>query len=243
MPKGPRIGVTSSAGLTVDGKVVELRQNYRDAVERTGATVVELVNDATTVDEVLGDVDGLLLTGGVDVDPARYGGNPRHSRSEAGLYQEERDAFEIALVRAAFHRAVPILAICRGMQVANVALGGTLIEDLRDKLGERYTVEHRQVEDLGLSRGDYAPEHDVMVKCGSALARITRRTSFPTNSLHHQALATLGNGLAMVGRTPDGVVEAVEATFEHPFFIGVQWHPEDVLGDAVSEALFRALSA
>lgn len=151
--------------------------------------------------------------------------------------------FEIALVRAAFRRRVPTLAICRGMQVANVALGGTLIEDLRDELRERYTVEHRQVEELGLSRSDYAPGHDVMVRGGSGLARIMQRTSFPTNSLHHQAIATLGDGLAMVGRTSDGVIEAVEATFEHPFFIGVQWHPEDLRGDAAAQTLFRALSA
>jgi putative glutamine amidotransferase len=208
-----------------------------------GGEPVLLINDETTVDAVLSSVDGVLFTGGVDVDPARYGGKSEHSRSQRGKYLAERDAFEIALVRAARERGVPTLCVCRGIQIANVAFGGTLIEDVRDELGTGYTINHRQTYENGQDRSDYAPGHDVTVEADSGLARLIATTSFPTNSMHHQAVRALGEGFSAVARTHDGVVEAFETATEHPFFYAVQWHPEELATDPVSERLFAALTA
>jgi putative glutamine amidotransferase len=216
---------------------------YTRAVERAGATWTVVPNDPASVEDVLGRVDGLLVTGGVDVDPARYGGRAEHARSEAGQYSAARDAFEIALVRAARERGVPVLGICRGLQVINVAFGGTLIEDVREELGERYTLEHRQTYDSGLDRADYAPGHDVEVEPTSAFARLAGATRFVTNSMHHQAVRVVGDGLRAVGHTHDGVIEALDATFAHPFFYAVQWHPEELAADTVSDRLFGGLVA
>jgi putative glutamine amidotransferase len=182
------------------------------------------------------------LTGGVDVDPARYGGNPKHSHSQAARYRADRDAFEIALVRGTRELAIPTLCICRGIQIANVAFGGTLIEDVHDELGSRYTINHRQTYENGQDRSDYAPGHEVSLDPGSAFARLTGLQSFPANSMHHQAVRTVAEGFRAVGSTDDGIVEAFETVDEHPFFFAVQWHPEELEPDAVSERLFAGLT-
>ncbi len=209
---------------------------------RAGGEPVLLTNDEANVDELLSTLDGVLLTGGVDVDPARYGGNPKHSHSQAARYRADRDAFEIALVRGARERGIPTLCICRGIQVANVAFGGTLIEDVRDELGSRYTINHRQTYENGQDRSDYAQGHEVNLDADSALAQLIGVRSFPANSMHHQAVRTVAEGFRVVGRTDDGIVEAFEATGDHPFFFGVQWHPEELTPDAVSERLFAGLT-
>jgi putative glutamine amidotransferase len=236
------IGITSSEPVATDGAPHPDILPYVRSVERAGATAVSLRNELPGLDELLATLGGLLLTGGVDVEPARYGGNPSHARSQAGRYRPERDAFEMALVLAARERGVPTLCICRGMQIANVAFGGTLVEDLREALGERYTLEHRQTADGELDRADYAPYHDVTLVAGSALGRLVKATSFPTNSMHHQAVRSLGDGLVPAGHTADGVLEAAGVAFPHPFFHAVQWHPEE-LDDTVSRALFDGLVA
>ena len=236
-----RIGITSTDGPQPDDVPSSDQGPYVRAIERAGATPVLLANDAASVDAVLADVGGLLLTGGLDVDPARYGGNPDHANKEKRGYSAERDAFEIALARAARARGVPLLGICRGAQIVNVAFGGTLVEDLRERMGEGYTINHRQTYENGQDRSDYAPGHDVVVAPDSAFARAVGSARFAANSMHHQALATIGEGLAVVGRTEDGVVEAIEPTFAHPFFYAVQWHPEELARDPVSERVFEGL--
>lgn len=236
----PNIGITSSAWHNADGTVHEDMLPYLRAIERAGGSAVLLENDPSELDELLSTLGGVLVTGGVDVDPARYGGRREHSHSAAGRYQPQRDAFEIALVNATRELRIPTLCICRGIQIANVAFGGTLIEDVRDELGERYTINHRQTYENGLDRADYAPGHDVKVDTDSGIARLAGATSFRTNSMHHQALRVLGNGFVAVGHTPDGIIEAVDPAFEHPFFYGVQWHPEE-LDDDVSRRIFSGL--
>jgi putative glutamine amidotransferase len=233
MPR-PRIAITSSAPESPEGE----NAPYLAALRRAGGEPVLVSNDAARLDEILASVRGVVLSGGVDVDVARYGGNPSHSRAQR--YRCDRDEFEIALARATRERGVPTLAICRGLQVANVAFGGTLVEDLRDDLDSRYVIEHRQTYESGLDRADYAHDHDVRVVPESALARIVRKTTFRTNSMHHQALRALGDGFVAVAHTHDGVIEAVDATFRHPYYVGVQWHPEE-LDDEPSARLFRAL--
>lgn len=229
-----RIGITSTAGKPGAA--------YERAIERAGGTVVFLPNVSADLDTLLATVDGVVVSGGVDVDPARYGGRLEHSHCERDEYSAARDDFEIALVRVTRERGVPTLCICRGMQVANVAFGGTLVEDLRDELGERYTIEHRQVHESGLERYDYAEGHEVRVPATSAFARLAGTTEFLTNSMHHQAVRDVGEGFVAVGHTRDGTIEILDAVFAHPFFFAVQWHPEE-LADPVSAALFGGLVA
>jgi putative glutamine amidotransferase len=236
-----RIGITSSIPRDAGGAVHEDVRPYVAAVERAGGEAVLLENELGALDDMLSTLAGVIVSGGVDVDPARYGGRAEHSRKPAA-YRPARDDFEIALVRATRRLGVPTLCICRGLQVANVAFGGTLVEDVRDELGERYTIEHRQTYESGLDRSEYALEHVVAIESGSALARYLGTTAPQTNSMHHQALRTLGDGLTVVARTSDGVIEGVDATFEHPFFAAVQWHPEE-LDDEPSRRLFAALLA
>jgi putative glutamine amidotransferase len=200
-----------------------------------------LENVLSHLDELLETLEGVVVTGGVDVNPVRYGGRLEHARSEAGRYRNDRDDFESALVRATRERKIPTLGICRGLQIANVAFGGTLVEDLREEYGEEYKLEHRQTTELGLDRTEHAPGHDVSVEPDSRLAALLGTTLFPANSMHHQAIRAVGEGLVVVARTPDGVVEAAEATFEHPFFFAVQWHPEELLEDPVTASLFGGL--
>jgi putative glutamine amidotransferase len=239
-----RIGITLSDSHDADGNVHADVLPYVAAVRRFGGEPVLLANDPGTVDDVLATLGGVVLSGGVDVDPAMYGGRREHARSQAARgYRHDRDAFECAIVRAARERKVPTLGICRGLQIANVAFGGTLIEDLREEFGERYSLEHRQTTDLGLDRTEHAPGHDVAVDASSRLATLVGTAPFAANSMHHQAVRDPGEGLVVVARTPDGVIEAAEAAFEHPFFFAVQWHPEELLDDAATAHLFGGLIA
>jgi putative glutamine amidotransferase len=236
-----KIGITSSTPYDAKGNIDDHVFPYVRAVRRFGGEPVLLANDPANLDELLASLHGVLVTGGVDVDPQRYGGRLEHARSESGKYRADRDAFEAELLRAARDGGIPTLGICRGLQIANVAFGGTLIEDLREERGPEYTLEHRQTNDLGLDRTEHAPGHDVAIDPGSKLAALVGATSVPANSMHHQGVRAIGEGLVVVARTPDGVVEAAEATFDHPFFFCVQWHPEELLDDAATAALFGGL--
>jgi len=212
---------------------------YVDAVRRAGGTELLFENVLFSIDGYLGRVDGIVLSGGRDIDPALYGGRALPEVQEPDT---ARDAFEVALVKVARERGVPTLCVCRGMQLANVAFGGTLIEDLPLELGERYTLAHQQVNEDGLEREEYSPGHDVHVAPGSALATLLGTVSFATNSMHHQAVRDVAPGLRAVATTDDGVIEALDAEFEHPFFYAVQWHPEALPpGDPVSATLFGGL--
>jgi putative glutamine amidotransferase len=234
-----RIGITCTEAHDENGAVHHDVAPYVAAVRQAGAEPV-LLPGGTDLERELDALDGVVFSGGVDVDPARYGGRAEHARSQAGKYRADRDAFEIALARAVRERGIPALCICRGVQVANVAFGGTLIEDVREEFAERYRIHHRQTYENGLDRADYAPDHEVTLAPGSKVAEAAGTTTLRTNSMHHQALRDLGEGLVAVGRTSDGVIEAVDATFEHPFFIGVQWHPEE-LADEPNRRLFSEL--
>jgi putative glutamine amidotransferase len=212
-----------------------MRADYAWAVERSGAVPVVLPPLAPEhAENVLDRLDGLLLSGGVDVDPALYG-RPRHPK--LGRVDRERDEFELALTRHALRRDLPILAICRGQQVLNVAAGGTLIQDIPSEL-EGGAVTHE------------APgrrtrrSHPVEVVAGSKLAEILGPGPLSVNSFHHQAIDRLGEGLTVTGRCPgDGVIEAVEMR-DRSFVVAVQWHPESFWKEPVSfQALFDAHTA
>jgi putative glutamine amidotransferase len=235
------IGITSSIPDDGDPQAFEALQPYVHSVRAAGAEPLALRNDLGRVSEYLAQVDGLLFSGGADVDAGLYGG--RADRIEKT--NPTRDAFEVQLIREARARAVPTLCVCRGLQLANVAFGGTLIEDLKAEFGdEQYLIKHRQTKDNGQERTEYGIDHDVHVEPSSALARLLRTTHFPTNSLHHQAVRTPAPDLRPVAWTDEGVVEALDAAFEHPFFYCVQWHPEELMpDDGPSRTLFESLVA
>jgi putative glutamine amidotransferase len=182
---------------------------------------------------MLEGMGGLLLTGGEDVDPVHYGAEPHRALGEV---HAGRDAFELALVRAARERRIPTLAICRGVQIANVALGGTLVQDLPSEWPE--PLAH----DGDWERGTRV--HAVHVTAGSRLAGLLGDVRLDINSLHHQAVGTVAPGLTSVAYAPDGVVEAVEWTGNDWWMEGVQWHPEELTRtkEGWDRALFAAFA-
>ncbi len=184
--------------------------SYVASVQRAGAIAIVLPVDARAPTGLLERIDALLLIGGADVDPSSYGAT---RAAETETTYPERDSFELALLRGALERELPVLGICRGMQILNVALGGTLLQDLGDGL-------HRR------ALGSFVDtEHLVQLESGSLAARAAGEQVHVAHCHHHQALLDLGEGLSVSGRAADGVIEAVEAD-DGRWVLGVQWHPE-----------------
>jgi putative glutamine amidotransferase len=216
MPK-PVILVTE--GLT-------FHDDYLHAVERAGGAVRRLTAegslDATLA--LLARADGLLLSGGGDVDPARYGA-ACHPATRSVF--PVRDALEIALARAAYAQGMPTLGICRGIQVMNVALGGTLLQDIPTLVAG--ALEHH---------GPALQMHTVEIAAGSLPAGIVAPGTLTVNSRHHQAVLDVAPGLRVVARADDDIIEALEADDARPF-LGLQWHPETLAaGEPVEQAFF-----
>jgi len=234
----PRIGITYTYEPGEAGHPNDNVREYVVSVEAAGGEAVLLRNEIAGLEESLAKIDGLILGGGADVDPRHYGAAREEKTKPAS---EARDDFDLALVHAARERGIPTLCVCRGLQVANVAFGGTLIQDLASEMDERYTLHHRQVKEDGEERTTAVVEHAVAVDPDSALAKLLGATRFPTNSMHHQAVKDVAPSLRSVARTPDGMVEALDADFEHPFFYAVQWHPEELHDDPISAKLFGGL--
>ena len=229
----PRIALT---GITRDWggqQRTGVNAAYVRAVVAAGGVplvVSPLVGQTRAVD-VLGGVDGLLLSGGEDVDPSLY----RESRSPAlGPVDRERDLVEIALFAQARREGLPVLAICRGLQLVNVALGGTLWQDLGSERGS--TIEH----DARAAR--CARTHAVRIEAGSTLADALGGTRIMVNSFHHQAIKEIAGGIAAVAWAEDGLIEGIEGTTEDQWLLGVQWHPEELHDDrtAPDASLFAA---
>ena len=222
----PVIGITSYAqdarwGVW-DLPAVLIPLAYVDAVERAGGRALVIPPAENGIEETLNALDGIVFSGGADVDPARYGAE---AHPETDAPQERRDAGEMALLQAALERDMPTLAICRGVQLLNVARGGDLVQHLPEQLG---SDDHKQIP------GEFAV-HPVEVKEGSRLASIVGSTPQVT-SHHHQGLGRVGNGLVETAWAADGTLEAVEDPSLR-FAVGVQWHPEE----GEDAALFAAL--
>jgi putative glutamine amidotransferase len=201
--------------------IVGAGTNYLDALARAGAVPL-IVVPGTDTDAVLARVDGLLLLGGGDVDPALYGADPHPATA---LVDTELDAFEIDAVQRAIERELPVLAVCRGAQVLNVARGGTLLQHVPDVTD----APHRR------------DEHAVAIEPGTRAASVLGVERAIVSSRHHQAVDRLGDGLVVSARSDDGVVEAIE--LDHGWVLGLQWHPEDTAAsDPVQQAAFDGLA-
>jgi putative glutamine amidotransferase len=197
---------------------------YVRSVARAGGSPL-LVPPGASVDETVAAVDGLIFSGGSDLDPSLYG---EEAHAETVGVVRERDDFELSLMRAALERDVPVLAICRGSQVLNVALGGRIEQHVPDRVGS----------DVHKETAGVFSEHDVEVVAGTRLASILgERTD--VKSHHHQGYGTLGAGLRESARAPDGTVEALEDP-SRQFTLGVLWHPEEDDDLALFEALVAA---
>lgn len=199
-------------------------QNYSEALALFGALPLMVSNlDPDLAEEYAARADGLLLTGGADIDPALFGEEP-----EPGLGHVDiaRDHFEIALYRAARARGLPVLGVCRGIQVISVAEGGTILQHITPAEGG---VQHDQ------SNIGSALSHSVWLESDSMLGEAFGSDKIRTNSFHHQAVKSAGRGLRVTGRTSDGLIEAVEAVSGPPV-LGVQWHPEMSFRDHPEQA-------
>jgi putative glutamine amidotransferase len=235
-PSRPVIGVCSAmerAQWSVwDMPAALVPMSYLEQIQAAGGVAVLVPPDPALVDDpdlVLDRIDGLMLVGGVDVEAAVYGAEP-HPLADAPI--PLRDATETALVRAAIARGLPVLGICRGAQVINVACGGTLLQHLPDDLG---TTEHRRA--IGRFDGN---EHDVEVEEGSRALEATGERVHRVASHHHQAIDAVGDGLRVTARAADdGLPEAVENDGDG-WVLGVQWHPEADAHSRVIAALVRA---
>jgi putative glutamine amidotransferase len=240
----PRIGVNceleSGKRRFGDTKLLSVNPDYVRAVARAGATPVLLPVttrggevDRDALQDQLAAIDGLVLVGGDDMDPARYGQEPHTSIVPL---DPERDAYDFALATAAWERGLPILGVCGGMQLLAVASGGSLHQHLPATLGTRHAElvpvhERPELDDL---------LHEVVVHPGTTLHAILGVDRLETNSRHHQAVDRLGSALRVAAQSRDGVVEAVEAS-DGRFVLGVQWHPEERAADDASIRLFTAL--
>ena len=228
----PLIAVTTS--ITV-GKAPErayVNTAYLDAVARAGGIPLLLTpQHAPEARAALwARASGLLLTGGGDIDPARFDEAPHATSADVSA---ARDDLEIDLARRALAEGVPLLAVCRGIQVLNVALGGSLYQDIPTEPGS--PIAHSQAEPRT------QPTHAVKVQPGSRLGDVLGRLDVDVNSMHHQAIRRPGEGLRVVAWAADGIVEGAEVP-GHPFALAVQWHPEEMIAhDASARNLFTAL--
>ncbi len=194
-----------------------LRARYIRAIEELGGVplILPLVADRAARRRLLQNIDGLLLTGsGPDLDPTLYG---ERKRFTFPVVAQRRSSFEMDLVRLAIRNHLPTLAICGGMQAMNVACGGTLYQDIPAQVSD--VLQHRQ------TRPAIHVSHSVTISAGSLLNRIVKRAHMMVNSSHHQSVKTVGRALIASATAPDGIVEAIEHP-GHPFFLGLQWHPE-----------------
>jgi putative glutamine amidotransferase len=220
---------------TADSSKIRLSLNYARSLEGAGLIplIVPPLSDPARAGDILDSAAGLLLTGGEDVDPSRYGAPP-HPR--LGEINPIRDATELALIEAARARRLPLLAICRGPQILNVAFGGTLYQDLPSE--HPSPIDHDPKSDRNVRT------HGVTITAGSRLAAATGVAQMAVNSYHHQAVNRLAAGLHVTAVAADGVIEGIEGDDPAWWILAVQWHPEDLTTDARAwdRGIFKALA-
>jgi putative glutamine amidotransferase len=216
----PRIGITNCSKI----------DDYKEAVRAGGGEPVVIDWNTTSADEALSSVRGVVLTGGPDVDPAEYGESPHSSVQRA---ENGRDRFELELSRRLLEQDVPLLAICRGMQVLNIAAGGTLIQDIPSALAS--SIDH------SMTSPKDRIAHEVEVISGTRTWQLLgRKDRRAVNSRHHQAVDRIGKGFLVTATAPDAVIEAMERP-DRRFCVAVQWHPENFSATGEFRSLFEGL--
>ena len=227
--EAPLIGI--SAGRTHEGSSV-VRSTYIDAVLRAGGKpfIIPAITDGAMLRDMVKDLDGLVMTGGEDIDPLYY---KEEQSAEVTVVDSIRDTYDLMLIKLATDRNVPVLAICRGEQIVNVAFGGSLYQDIPSQIKES-KLNHNQTESRTIGT------HNVSVEKDSKLGEILGTTSLLTNTFHHQAVKDVAPGFRVVARTNDGVVEAIEA-YPNRSILGIQWHPEGHVsgGDTTMLKIFK----
>ncbi|MEP6494008.1 MAG: gamma-glutamyl-gamma-aminobutyrate hydrolase family protein [bacterium] len=219
MTFAPLVIVTATTEIIRGVPRVRVNEAYTNALAATGLVPIILPPiDAAIAVATLHDMAGIVLTGGEDLDPALFGETPHE---QTGAPHHPRDTYEIALAKAALDRRVPTLAICRGAQVVNVALGGSLIQDIPSQQPGR--IAH----DPAGKRAERV--HRIDIDANSRLARDVGATSITTNSSHHQAVDRLAGALRVTARSEDGIVEAFEPIDPAWWMVAVQWHPEELI--------------
>ncbi len=222
----PTIGVTTQTLQAIDGipaglpLSVVMNERYYEAVATAGGApvLVPLLKEEDALRATYDACDGILIPGGVDMDPATYGETPHE---KLGRIDPDRDRVELQITRWCIEDKKPLLGLCRGLQVINVAQGGTLFQDLDAQLDG--AIRHDYFPTYGFDREHLS--HDVAVEPSSRLHSLVNLDQLPVNSMHHQGVRQLGRGLLACARSSDGLIEAVESTNGH-WMVGVQWHPE-----------------
>lgn len=216
--KKPVIGITP--GHMRENNKLSLGQGYANGIIKAGglAVVLPLCAEDGIVESILETVDGILFSGGADIDARSFG---EENMKCGGKISPERDSFELLLAKRAIARKMPVLGICRGLQLLNVVLGGTLHQDIHTGQAQGDVLKHWQ------EAPDWYPVHDIRIKAGSRLHRIYGTEILGVNSFHHQAVKDAGNGLSIVAGSSDGIAEAIEGMGGN-FIVAVQWHPEDM---------------
>jgi putative glutamine amidotransferase len=233
MSRDPLVGVTTSITVGQTPERAYVNSAYLHAVQQAGGVPVLLPPQLSkaSLERLVRGLDALLLTGGGDVDPATFGEEPHPTLYEVA---PARDALETQVTLIALERKTPLLAICRGIQVLNVALGGSLHQDVATEPGTQ--IQHSQKE------AREQTTHKVTVTPRSRLGRVLGAEDLEVNSFHHQVIKSLGRGLVPVAWAPDQLVEGVELDDDSQFVLGVQWHPEHLVGNSEpARRLFSAL--
>lgn len=224
----PLIGIGSDVNVTPGKRDRAFAYTtYVDSLRRAGAVPVVIPPQPENARELIDTLDGLLLAGGDDCDPAVYG-EERHPTVEP--MDERRQANDLSLAKLARDRGIPTLGICLGVQVMNIAAGGTLIQDIESQ--HQTEIEH-------VSEPEDRARHDVLIESDTRLAKILGAREINVNSSHHQAIRGIGDGLRVTASAPDGIIEGLEDP-KHPFYVGVQWHPEDMPGEDSARRIFGA---
>jgi putative glutamine amidotransferase len=235
MAKAPVIGVTLDAeepGGYSKFPWYALRQNYAESISRAGGVPVMLAHAPERVADYLGLIDALVITGGhFDVDPAMFGATATHPTVKL---KTARTAFEFAIVKGALERDIPILGICGGEQLLNVALGGTLVQHIPDEVPDALAHEQTNPRDQ--------PSHTVSIKAGTRLRALVGADQLAVNSAHHQAVKDVAPGLTVNATATDGVIEGIEDS-RRRFCLGVQWHPEFSLNEGDARIMAALVAA
>lgn len=225
--KKPIVGVTSHVEL--DYKHSLANDYLQSVIQAGGLPIILPIEIDSYVEQLVDIIDGLVVTGGGDIDPMLFNEEPHQN---LGMISPGRDSFEVAMIQKTLNANKPILAICRGIQILNIALGGDMYQDIYSQI-EKNLLQHSQK----ATRSHLA--HYVTAKEDSLLATIADKLTFKVNTYHHQAVRHVPYPLAVTGIASDGVIEAIEST-EHEFVLGVQWHPEAlaVNGDEIAQRIF-----